>query len=522
MSRLKNYALGLVSSYAQIGATVLYSLVSIPLALTFLPRAEFGLWALTSQIAGYLALVDLGMGSSVARILIDHKDERNNGRYGEVIKTGLLVGALQGAMVLVAGSILVWFMADWLRIPKNLSGDFFWLMTGQIVIASLSFVSRMFGQVLFAWQRLDIFNYVQIFQILVSLATLWLGFALGWGVYSLLAGLIAGWALGTAFSVWACSRLKLWPEREQWGQVSGDRFTEMFKYAADIFLIALGSQIIMSSQTVLVSRMLGMDAAAVWSVMTRPFTFVTLIVTRVLSTTMPALAEMQARQEINRLWERYREMFIMVSVFGAVCAILFAACNSPFVFVWTRGRISWPVHNAILLAAWLIVIAQQSCHTGMIMCLKEVREIKYTFLLEGVVFIVAAVIVLPRMGIAGMLFCSVLCSLAFTWANGNWRIAKLTRENGQPLLSTWYHPFFRLCLVMLRVWAVMEWLLRDASSWTQLIVKGACLTAGGLWASVELALPRSLTTELIGRLPLTAQKITARLFRVSRSGPPLQ
>ena len=85
MSRLKKYTLGLVSSYAQIGATVLYSLVSIPLALTFLPRAEFGLWALTSQIAGYLALMDLGMGSSVARILIDYKDERNNGRPSEFV-----------------------------------------------------------------------------------------------------------------------------------------------------------------------------------------------------------------------------------------------------------------------------------------------------------------------------------------------------------------------------------------------------------------------------------------------------
>jgi len=80
----------------------------------------------------------------VNREEIDHKDERNNGRYGEVIKTGLLVGALQGAMVLVAGSILVWFMADWLRIPKNLSGDFFWLMTGQIVIASLSSIGLPF------------------------------------------------------------------------------------------------------------------------------------------------------------------------------------------------------------------------------------------------------------------------------------------------------------------------------------------------------------------------------------------
>ena len=106
MSRFKNLGRSLVSGYLALGANVLYTLASVPLALHYLSRAEFGLWALTAQIAGFISLIDLGMGSSIARILIDHKDQRETGQYGGAIKTGALVGAVQGAIVLVVG--LVW------------------------------------------------------------------------------------------------------------------------------------------------------------------------------------------------------------------------------------------------------------------------------------------------------------------------------------------------------------------------------------------------------------------------------
>ena len=36
----------------------------------------------------YLLLLDFGVFGSVSRILIDHKDNKETGRYGSVIKTG--------------------------------------------------------------------------------------------------------------------------------------------------------------------------------------------------------------------------------------------------------------------------------------------------------------------------------------------------------------------------------------------------------------------------------------------------
>ena len=206
MSRLKNFTRSLMSSYAFLGVNILYTLGAVPLALHYLSKAEFGLWALTLQIAGYISLVDLGMNSSVARILIDHKDDRASGRYGGVIQSGFWVGAAQGAIALAVGSSLVCFLGDWLKVQPDLTRPFFWLMFGQVLLTAATFATRILSQLLYAWQRIDISNYCAISQLVVGFAVLWFGFHRGWGVFSLLAGAVASFVWGVGFNVIACRR----------------------------------------------------------------------------------------------------------------------------------------------------------------------------------------------------------------------------------------------------------------------------------------------------------------------------
>src|SRR5207253_8274490 len=97
----------------------LYVLASVPLALHFLQKREFGLWVLAMQLTGYLQLIDFGMSASVSRHLIDHKDEPASGHYGSTIQTGALVLLTQGLLVLVGGGLLVFFGTPLLHIDPD-------------------------------------------------------------------------------------------------------------------------------------------------------------------------------------------------------------------------------------------------------------------------------------------------------------------------------------------------------------------------------------------------------------------
>lgn len=506
MSRFKKFTRSLFSGYLLLGANVVYTLASVPLALHYLSRAEFGLWALTLQVANYIALVDMGMSSSVARILIDHKDERANGHYGGVIKSGFLVGLVQGMIALVVGLCLVCFLGAWMKVPANLSRDFLWLMIGQVLLTAATFMTRMVVQILYAWQRMDVSNYGAMAQLMVGFAVLWIGFVSGWRVFSLLAGAVASWVCGTTICFVACRRLGFWPRAGEWGRASRGHFRELFSYGADLFLMTIGVQLIMSSQTVLVSRQLGMEAAALWSVMTKVFTLVSQVVWRIIGNAMPAFAEMHVRNEHEQLWDRYRKLFIMVSVLAGVGGVLFAACNGLFVSVWMHGQFSWPEVNNVLLGCWLVVLTQQCCHNSFIACLKQIRGLKYVYLLEGIVFVGVTLVILPSTGLTGMLACSLAATVLFTWLVGSWRVAQLLDGRIKLLLWDWQLPLIRILTALVPCWLAANWALSAAPVWLRLVINGVSLVAVGTWISIRFALPRELSNELIAKLPRPMQR----------------
>jgi O-antigen/teichoic acid export membrane protein len=477
-------------------------LVSLPLALLYLSKAEIGLWAFTLQVANYFALIDLGMGSSVARILIDHKDDRSNGLYGGAIKSAFLVGAAQAAITIAIGMSLVWFMGPAFSVSLELDRPFLALMIGQIVLSGATFVSRVFAHILYAWQRMDISNYGQIVQLVAGLGALWAGFRfLHFGVMSLLFSAAVSWACALAWNVIICLRLGFWPRVGEWGSASRTQFRDLFSYGADLFLITIGAQLIVSSQTLLISRQLGTEAAALWSVMTKTFTLISQAVWRVIGNAMPALAEMHVREEVDRMWDRYRSLFLITGGLAVAGGVLLAACNGPFVNFWTRKQFGWEPINDVLLGLWLVLLTQQCCHTSFISALKRIEGLKYAYLVEGLLFVAVSLAVLRYTGITGMLVCSIVATVVCTWWHGTRRVADLLGIGMKPLIWDWQLPLLKVAGLMIPCWLLSEWALRGSPNWLRFVVNGALLTLVGAWALLRFVLTPALTIEITAKLP---------------------
>src|ERR1051326_3128828 len=213
MSRMRRAARSLASGYAAIIANAGYALASVPLALHYLSKDEFGLWALVTQIGSYLLLLDLGMSSSVSRNLMDHKDHQEDGMYGSTILTGLLTGFVQGLCVAVGGVLLSFLLPGLLEVPGQYVNIFRLLVSGQCVLLGVFFVGRSMSGLLEAHQRYDISNYTQILQLGAGFGTQWLTFHWGWGLYSLLAATAVSALCGFSNNLVGAVRLGLFPAR---------------------------------------------------------------------------------------------------------------------------------------------------------------------------------------------------------------------------------------------------------------------------------------------------------------------
>jgi len=534
MSRFRRVVHGVASGYGVLVATALFGLASVPMALHYLSKDQFGLWALMSGIGMYLSLIDLGMSGSVARLLVDHKDDRQTGAYGGLIKTGWLVLLVQGALVLVAGCALAPGLCALLKqIPPELEGDFIALVRWQSAALALGFGTRIFSHLLNAHQRVDLFNYSQMVNLVLQFALLWWFFHVGQGVFSLAWAGLLGSAAGATVCLVACWRLRLFPPPGAWGRASWSCFREVFSYGTDMFLVAVGTQLILASQTMIITRCLGLQAAAAWNVGTRAYTLVSQALWRVFDFSGPALSEMIVRGERTLLRERFKGLVILSAALSGSAAVAFVLCNATFVTVYTHGKISWSSANDLLLGVWMIVLSILHCHGAFVLLTKKIEFMRYVYFVEGIVFVSAALLVARRGGLPAVILCSVVTSTCFSGAYGIWR---MSRYFGFPLREIgirWQAPMMRVLAAFVPAAVVWWWGserlmpgLMDAVSGlevsgdnprfvAQVVRLAASALFAGAWGSylfLRLGLPPSMQRELLHRAPKRVNPFLRRVF----------
>lgn len=509
MTRANRYLRSLGSNTILLLVNTAYTLITMPVALRCLGADEFGVWIVASSMAGYLAMIDLGTSGATVRLLIDHKDHPENGTYGSLIKSALLVQAVQALLIFGVGLALTPWLAGWMKIDPTLRHEFNVLWLWQVGLLSLNFLGRIGLQLLTAHQRLDVVNYATATSLLVSFGLLVILFQRGAGVYSFgyaqtLASLIVlGWTLFAAF------RQGLFPSVR--GTINRLQLRGLFGFGSEMFFVALGMQFITGSQTFILTRWLGLEATAIWTVMTKVFSLVSQLVWRMITVAMPAFAEMLVRGEQGKLGRRYRSLFEMTMLAAVWAGLLMALGNSAFVDLWTHGRIRWEPVNDGLLALWFVLLTMDGCHNNMIINTKRMGAATYMYFIEGAAFIALALLVVPRFGLPGMLVCSIACTILFTLNYGTRRVARLM---GVPVLDVaikWLKPAACLLVVTVPIGTGLAWLTRD-SSLLRLAVCVVPMAVVGALAAARFCVPAGLGAELVARAPSRFRRPAVRLF----------
>ena len=488
MSRFRRAIHGVVSSYVLLGGTAFYSLASVPVALHYLDPPRFGLWIVMGTLAGYLTLVDAGMTSATARLLIDHKDDRQGGNYGSLIQTGWLALAGTFARLLAIGSAL--------------QPEFIRLVNWQCGVVGLMFATRMLGLVLNAHQRMDLNNYIGVGGLIVNFAAQWIFFHFRFGVLSLALGSLVSTVLIVVLQTAACVSLNLFPRAGGWGRVTWRHFREMFDYGRDVFLVGVGAQLIMTSQVFVITRTLGLEAAAMWGVGLRVFNLLNQLIWRISDMSMAAFAEMFARGELDRMCDRYRSVAILSFSFAGWAAVSFALCNSLFITFWTHGKIHWPPENDWLLGVWMVIWSVVHCHNCFVLLTKQVRFMRYIYFGEGMVFVTASFLVARWGGLAAIIGCSIICSTLFSGAYCTWRVKKFF---AQPMLEVaigWFRPAFQVvCIFAPLAFITFFWGKLIPSDLLRMTVfVSVSVVAGGI-VFFRWGIPKAFAGEILRRAP---------------------
>jgi len=411
MSRTKLLLRGLGVGYVSLVASMAYSFLSIPLALKYLGKTEYGLWALVLSITSYLNFSELGMTNSVQRHLIDLKNRRPDKQYGAIFLTGAVAFGAIAMLCLIVGGVGVHFVSPLFRISEAYQKTFEWLLLGSVALFSLSLGTRILGVPLYVYQRHDLYELSNIVLYLIWFFVLWGGLHVGFGVYSLLLSQGVGFLWTCGFNVAVCARGSLYPSRGEWSRPSGEIIREIAIYSRDSFLQQIGQQIVMTLPMLLITRWLGLDAAAVWAIATRPFYILRQILSRPFQYGVSMLADLFANKGADVMMNRWMKLSQLMTVGALAMYPVCAVYNSTFLGLWTHGKIAWSGWNNDAYALYSYLLVALFPWYGIVGIDKKFGITRITSLMEAVLLAMLCWVFSKFFGISGFILALILSKL---------------------------------------------------------------------------------------------------------------
>lgn len=381
-SRVTLYLKGIGSAYVLLVVNICYSFISIPIVLYYLGKETFGLWSLTVQIGALLQLADAGMGGALVRILIDYKDDKKSSAYRQTLYSVWL--ALIALGIILFG--LVWIGKSkfiiLLNITQNSYIDYPYFLLIYCLVFSSGFALRPINLVLAAHQRNDIVNWTSALGLVAGFAVLISCLHLKLGLWSLLYSQIAVIVLSSSVNFIQARRLHYLPVPSLSDFFVWKRLLEVAQYGWQRLIAIAGSTMLSSAPTFLITRYLGLESTAIWTIGTRFQHLMVQITARLPELAFPSLVEMHVRGEGKLLKRRFLEILTITG--GCACAFsgVLVACNKDFLALWTSSEVSWDTHLNILVSLYLPIIIFQKIFWYPASISKNLGYAKFASLIE--------------------------------------------------------------------------------------------------------------------------------------------
>lgn len=398
-----------ITSYLALGSSMITGLLLIRLATRNLSPDEMGLWAFCFGTVGYFLLMDFGVTNSLGRLFADAVANRDHKEMSGWLYLSIAVLGLQGILVLSAGLLARDPILHWFKIPENLSGEAKALWTWLVCIQAVAMPLRALPGFRYAQNRVYHNHLFGIASTWINLGIFWWLLGRGNGVLSYAyasAGSTFVTQLGFLISVFTGKdRLKLCQVPLPFAKLP-----ELFRYSSAILVQSLATQCAGATQSMILTRILGLDAVAIYSVTSRLPAMFAQLISKPFDACVPRWIHGYCSGDFRKSRDELvivLRFTILASLAGVGVGILL---NAAFVNWWTRPEFFGGVILTGLICLATVTGTLQHC-MGFAFHLSK-RMGMYTLVLLGGFVIEAGsgILIVRHYGIIGIPLASLTAS----------------------------------------------------------------------------------------------------------------
>jgi O-antigen/teichoic acid export membrane protein len=405
----------IIASFGIKGISIIIGFIFVPLLIDYLGTFEYGIWITLGSIVGWINYFDIGLGNGLRNKFAEAlaKDEKKLAQ--------IYVSTTYAALSMIFGAFFVIFLTinpflNWSMIlngPESMRAELSTLAMITIGFFLLRFIFRLIAIIITADQRPaisntfdPISNIVALLVILVLMKTtppslINLGLVLGFTPVLVLI-------LATAY--FFNKDYKAY--RPIFSLINMKYFKDLAGLGFQFFIIQITVVIIMSTNNLIITQVVGPEAVTAYSVAYKYFGLISMLFVIITNTYWSAFTEAFIKKDFE--WIK-RVMRGMVKIwFGIIVLIaIMLAVSKPFYHLWIGDKVQVPFMLSFFTALFVVVYIWYSIFIYFINGTGKIKLQLYTAVTVAVINIPLSIFLAKNlgMGAAGVILGSCISYL---------------------------------------------------------------------------------------------------------------
>jgi O-antigen/teichoic acid export membrane protein len=410
--RRPHLAVNMAWNWAGAVAETVTAFIVAPLLVGVLGEADYGYWILLGSVAGYMALMDLGVRGSVGRYIAYYRAKGDIVALRGVVRSGVMLSGAAGLIILVLAVGLDPVFMRMFNVPPEATPQMrlaLWLVVTNLAV---SLPLNVFDALLWGAERFDRLNQISIPAAVLRLAASYWVVSAGFGLVGLAAALLILSLLVAAAK--AVAALQVEPTAFSWGRgVTPGMARILFRYGLPLFVLTVTRMTRLQLIPATVGWVLGPTRVTHYSLSRRLVDYGDSFVYAFTGVVTPTFALLQAKGES----EKAISLFTLGGRLSGALGMLFAgfalSLGGPFLALWLGPQ--WAAYTSLLCVMTLgeVIPISQSATANMLVGMARHRYYAGLLVAEVVVIGIGGVLASQHYGLMGLCIVPAISATVF-------------------------------------------------------------------------------------------------------------
>lgn len=428
--RLAGILHGGASALISRGLSLVVSMVTLPLMVRYLGRADYGIWVTISTTVVMFAVLDIGISSTLINFIT--KASANNdptlarGYYSTAfwITTGISV-------LLAVIAALVWPLINW-RSLLGLSDASHALQASHCAVASIAFFLlnlplSLANKVLSGYQQVQVANYFAMVNSILGLIAIVGGVAAHLSIVGLMISFCSAMLIGTLLlNGWLYFVSHPWI-RPHVGEVRLNLVADLFGEGLLFFVLQITGLVVFNSDNIVITHYCGPGEVTPYSVTWRLLGYASMLHGLLIPALWPALSDAYHRGELAWVQSTYRRFWQATMIGVSATAVLLALVGQWVIRVWA-SQAAVPSQTLLwLMALWAIVYSISTNQACLLAATQRIRLQALTSTLSVILNLALSLYLVRRIGSMGAIVGTLVSYLVFILVPQGWEVRNILR-----------------------------------------------------------------------------------------------